>query len=133
MHGQAVASLGLFPSTHFIPVLCIGKGAGDILDEPDAYIHFHDGKSLIHTALHPQGEGLRIIYRGCIHIDPHPVAIFSSQQLVERNLIDLPGKIPQGHLHPRYSASLAAMIPELLNDLKDPFHVAGILPEDPAL
>src|SRR5262249_7504810 len=99
----------------------------------DPHVHFEEREPHLEPCLHsPRILGSVARNRG-ISIEPHPVAVSTSEHLINGDLERLPGEVPERHLHAANAAALAAVVAELLDLLEQALDVAGVLAQKPAL
>ena len=109
-------------------------GAGFIQQQPDAQIHFQEGKAHFHPLFQRQTHvmaGVFSVHIG-VAVDTHLVPELSAQHLVQGNAVGLTGQIPQGNFDTADAAALPGGAAELFDFPEDFIHIAGVFAQNPA-
>ncbi len=107
--------------------------AGNSVEDVDAQIHLHPGQAH-RLALFGAAAIFSGVHRlGGVGIDADLVAPFAAEHLVDRNVVDLAGDVPQRHLHCAHSAGLARVAAKLRDLLEQVIDAQRILAEHAAL
>ena len=102
--------------------------------QPDAEIHFEERKAHVHALFErkPHVVSRMFAVHVGVAIDPHAVAEFAAEQLIERHTVCLAREIPQGDLDAGHTAALTGRTAELLYLAKNFVHIAGVFAENAA-
>ena len=114
------------------PLTCPHEHPRLVGEHPNAEVHFHERVARVAPFGHVLSELLVVFTLRRISVEPDIVAVFATQQLINRHVIGFPGEVPQGHLNATDAPGRPALPAKLLDLLENLLHVARIFAQQPA-